>query len=128
MPSILESEYIEPIRPYSLDELKSLRTKLYNNLRLGKMRVYHQRCNHFYIAKVNSRKEKEMIERNCNDIGNCSVCWKLGKTRENLREKAKNMVYAYCNRFYEEPPVITYDDFDLENVFYKWLYQDQDQN
>lgn len=124
MTSVLESEYIEPTRPYSLDELKGLRKKLYHNLRLGKMRVYHRHCNHFYTPKINSRKEKEMIEQNCNDIGNCSVCWKLAKTQGYLRQKAKNMVRSYCNTFYEDP-VVTYNNIDLETIFYKWLYEEQ---
>ena len=123
--SILESEYIEPTRPYSLDELTALRKKLYHKQRLGKMRAHHQRCNHFYVAKLNSRKEREITEQNCNDIGNCSVCWKLGKTQGYLREKARNMVRAYCNTFYEEPQAITYNNIDLETIFYKWLYEEQ---
>ena len=123
--NILESEYIEPTRPYSVDEIKELRKKLYHKQRLGKMRIHHKRCDHFYSTKINSRKEKEMMEQKCSDIGNCSVCWKLGKTQGYLREKSKNMVWSYCNTFYQEPLVITYNNLDLETVFYTWLYQEK---
>jgi hypothetical protein len=124
MTTVLESEYVGPTRPYSQDELKQSREKLYLNLRLGKIMAHHQRCDHFYFAKQNGRKEKEMRDQNSNDVGNCSVCWKVGKTQGNLREKARNLVNAYCREFYEEPKYLSHDNVDLENVYYRWLYED----
>ena len=124
MTTILESEYVEPTRPYSQDELKQMRQKLYRNLRLGKMLAHHQRCDHLYLAKQNGRKEKEMYEQESNDVGNCSVCWKIGKTQVNLREKARGLAQTYYNTFYEEPKYITYDKVDLENLYYRWLYEE----
>jgi hypothetical protein len=124
MTTVLETEYVEPTRPYSQDELIQARHELYRSLRLGNMKAHHRRCDHFYLAKQNGRKEKEMREQNSNDVGNCSVCWKIGKTHANLRERARNLVQAYCDEFYEEPKYLTYGAVDLENVYYQWLYED----
>ncbi len=124
MTTILESEYIGPSRPYSHDELKQSRQKLYRNMWLGKTMAHHGRCNHFYLVKQNGRKEKEMREQNSNDVGNCSVCWKIGKTHGNLRDRAIDLVHAYCDTFYEEPKCLSYGEVYLENVYYRWLYDD----
>lgn len=122
MTNILETEYVEQTRPYSQEELKQMRKMLYHRLRLGTMLARHQHCNHFYLVKQNGRKEKEMREKNSADVGNCSVCWKIGKTKVNLRERAINLVNAYCEVFYEEPNYLSYGKVDLENVYYRWLY------
>lgn len=121
--SILDSEYVPANRPYSQNELKYLQENLYKSIRLGNAKTFHTKCGHFYLVKENSRKEKEIKEKNSSeDIGNCSVCWKLHKTSDYLKDKAYDMVDAYCRRFYEEPEKLTYDLLDLETVFYKWLY------
>jgi hypothetical protein len=122
--TILEKDYVEQERPYSLKELKNTRTNLYNTLRLGNTKANHQRCGHFYFVKENGRKEKEMYEQDSDDIGNCSVCWKLSKVEKFLKNRSQNLVEAYSNEFYNEPKYITYDNLDLETVFYKWLYED----
>lgn len=123
--SILESEFIRPTRPYSQNELKFMRNSLYKNINLGNNRIYHTKCNHFYYVKKNSRKEKELKEKNRNEnIGNCSVCWKLSKTPKHLKNNANDMVDYYCNSFYDENEYYSYSLFDLENVFYRWLYQE----
>lgn len=127
MTSVLESEYIEPTRPYSQDELKQFRQNLYRKLRLGKTQARHQRCGHFYLVKQNGRKEKEMHERKSVDVGNCSVCWKIGKTQGNkLREKARDLVEIYSNTFFEQDddnkPYLTYSNMDVEDGYYRWLY------
>ena len=123
MTSILESEYIAPTRPYSQDELKYLREKLHQRLRLGEMRVEHGKCKHFYLVKQNSRKEKELRVSDTNDVGNCSVCWKLTKTPSLLRDQAHNLVHVYCNYYYDEPKYLNYEKVDCENIFYLWLYE-----
>lgn len=121
--SILDSEYIVPTRPYSQNELKYLEENLYKNIRLGDSKTFHSKCGHFYYVKENSRKEKEIKEKNITeDIGNCSVCWKLHKTPDYLKDKAYDMVESYCKSFYTYPEKLTYSLIDLEIVFYKWLY------
>lgn len=122
--SILESEYVEPTRPYSCNELKHMRENLYKSLRLGNIRACHKRCNHFYKVKENGRKEKEIIENENPDFGNCSVCWKISKTPRHLKARAKGLVEVYSQTFLEDPKVLTYDNIDVETIFYKWLYLD----
>jgi hypothetical protein len=125
MTSILETNYIEPKRPYSNNELIFMRNKMYKKFRLGKTRAYHRRCNHFYLVKENGRKEKEILENDSCDIGNCSLCWKLTKTPRPLKEAAKNLINIYSENFYEEPTCLTYSKLDIEICFYKWLYEEQ---
>ena len=121
MTSILDSDYIEQTRPYSQNEFKDMRYRLYNEFRLGKTRASHSKCKHFYLVKKNGKKEKE-IQNNSENIGNCSVCWKLSKMPNDLRYKADDLIKAYTNDFQEEPIKYNYNLYDLENVFYRWLY------
>ena len=120
--SILDQEYNEKTRPYSQNELHFNREKLFSKLRIGKVRAYHK-CNHFYFVKENGRKEKEILEYKNEVCGNCSVCWKLNKTPRHLKTKAKSLIDAYCDRFYQFPLFLSYDDSDVEIIFYKWLYE-----
>lgn len=124
MTSVLESEYYEPDRPYSQDELKDMKVSLYRRIRLGKEKAFHKKCNHFYYVKENSKKEKE-IKSDSNDIGNCSVCWSLSKTPNNLKDKAYDLTNAYMSQFGDNSESLTYDSYDLEDIFYKWLYSTQ---
>jgi hypothetical protein len=119
--SVLETDYVEPRRPYSQAELSNMRYKLYRHLRLGKTKAHHEKCDHFYFVKENGRKEKDIIEQNTSDCGNCSVCWKINKTPKHLKNKAYDLVNEYCKIYYNEPTYLTYEDVDLENAFYKWM-------
>ena len=121
--SALESEYIEPTRPYSLNELAYTRERLFKSMRIGKVRAEHKKCRHFYFVKENGRREKEIKESGSNDTGYCSVCWKLGKTPRHLKSRGQDLVNSYSNKLYEEPKFLTYDIMDLESVFYRWLYE-----
>ena len=123
MTSILDSDYIEQQRPYSQDEIKDMRNRLYRDFRLGKEKAHHEKCRHFYFVKKNGKKEKE-IQNKSENIGNCSVCWKISKTSKDYKNKAHDLVNAYCFEFYEDPAHISYSLFDIENIFYKWLYTD----
>ena len=121
--SILESAYIKQERPYSENELKYLRQNLYKKVNLGTIKSYPSKCEHFYFVKNNSRKEKEIKEKNSTEnIGNCSVCWKINKTEKRLRKNAYELVNEYCNSFYNDNEEYTYNLLDLENSFYTWLY------
>ena len=121
--SILDSNYIEPTRPYSQNELSDMRAHLYRQLKLGKEKAYHHKCKHLYIVKENSKKEKE-IKENSEDIGNCSVCWKISKTPNNIRNKAYDLIKAYNSEFSSDPEFVNYNLYDLENIYYRWLYLD----
>ena len=123
--SFLETEYIQPKRPYSENELKFLRENLYKNLNIGNIKTSHSKCKHFYFVKKNSRKEKEIKEKDKTiDIGNCSICWKINKTPRNLQDRAYDLSDSYCRMFYDDNYKYNYDLLDLETIFYKWLYCD----
>jgi len=124
--SIPEEDKVNYMRPFSQKELLSLREKLYKNLRLGTMRVYHDECQHFYYVRHNGRKEKDMLQNNStNNVGNCSVCWKVNKTTLNQQTQIKDLISDYSNYLYTDPTYLTYDLIELEKDFYKWLYSDQ---
>lgn len=122
--SALDIEYVAPTRPYSRNELAHLRTKLHRYLRLGKTYASHKSCGHFYRVRENGRKSKQIEELGTNDVGNCSVCWKINKTPKESRDRARNMVSKFMDEFYNDPEFISYNELDLETVFYKWLYED----
>ena len=122
--SILDQEYIEPERPYSQRELQYNRNRVFRTLRVGKNRAHHKRCDHFYFVKDHGRKEKEIKEANAGDVGNCSVCWKFSQTHRNLKTNARNLINEYCREFYDTPKYFTYENVDLETVFYQWLYEE----
>jgi hypothetical protein len=120
--SVLELPYQAPKRPYSQNELKATRVKLYRELRLGKTRAEHKKCGHFYLVKENGRKEKDIIEQKNADCGNCSVCWKISKTPRDLKNSAQNLIKEYSDLFFDEDQVkLSYDSIDIETCFYKWL-------
>jgi len=123
MTSILDSDYIEQTRPYSQNEFKDMRYKLYKELRLGKTKAFHTKCKHFYLVKKNGKKERE-IQNNSADIGNCSICWKIAKSPKDYKGKANDLVNTYCFEFYEDPDYMSYGLFDIENTFYRWLYSE----
>jgi hypothetical protein len=120
---VLLSQYTQPHRPYSVEELKDIRENLYQSLKLGQQSVYHDKCNHYYLVRQNSQKEKEILESGNNrNIGNCSVCWKLNNCTKQNSDIASSLVYHYTNDFHLDPAPLSYDTVDLENMYYKWLY------
>ena len=127
MTSILESDYIKPIRPYSSNELRDMRDNFIKKLNLSNVTAYHKNCRHFYFVKENGRKEKELNE-NKDNTGNCSCCWKLSKIPKHLIQKAEDLVNIYSEKFNIYPSSLTYDLLDIEICFYKWLYIDNYDN
>jgi cob(I)alamin adenosyltransferase len=127
MSSVLESEYVKPVRPYSQDELKDRRQLLRKTLYLGNTVAYHSRCGHFYLLKRNSKREKEIKATGTLDTGNCTVCWKLHHTPRLLRKNARNLVKNYCYVFNEETikpnskHYISYEMAEIESAYYQWL-------
>ena len=121
--SVLEEKYVEPARPYSQRELKDIRNKLFRELRVGKVRVYHKKCDHFYFVKDKGRKEKDIENSNKEDVGNCSVCWRFSKTPYMLKPKALEIINGYKSVFFEPLSYISYSNSYLEMMFYRWLYE-----
>jgi hypothetical protein len=75
-------------------------------------------------VKEHGRKEKEIKEAKSDDVGNCSVCWKVNKTHRDLKSIARNLTNEYQKRFKEPTTYFTYEDVDLETTFVKWLYEE----
>lgn len=124
MKSILETEYVKPNRPISLNELNTIRKELFKELNLSEIKSFHK-CKHFYYVKKNGRKEKEINDKNNNyNIGNCSCCWKLHNTPIEFKNLAYDLVNTYTKNFYNEPEKLSYILTDLETTYYRWLYQD----
>lgn len=125
MTSILESEYNLPLRPYSDKELQQKRINLFRMARVGEIIAFHPRCNHTYFVRSKGRKEQKILETHDSGVGNCSICWKLSKTPNNLYDKAIRVVESYTSIFFTQRKQlkdITYSDLDILTVFYKWLY------
>src|SRR5277367_4575522 len=95
MPSVLENRYTEVTRPFSQDELSTMHNRVFRWLRIGTVRAHHRKCNHFYFVKENGKKAKEIEECGTSDIGNCSVCWKIHNTPQDLRDRARDLVDRY---------------------------------
>jgi hypothetical protein len=123
--SILESEYEDPTRPYSQNELHFLKKRNLRRLRIGVYEAYHSRCNHSYYVRKGGRKEKTIKENtNFQDVGNCSICWKLSKTDINFQNKAEDLIDSYMELFMDPEKKLNYYDVELERIFYTWLYED----
>ena len=120
--SVLKQKYIEPTRPYSQNEHQYNREKMFNKLRIGKTWVFHKKCGHFYRVKKNGKKQQEIENSYTDDLGNCSVCWRINRTSRNLKSAAIDVVREYSIYFCNTNKFFTYDMVKLENKFYNWLY------
>jgi len=123
MTSVLTTDYVPQTRPYSQNELRDMREKLYSKLNLSNILASHPKCKHFYFVRKNSRKYNNIKEENNPDSGNCSVCWKLNNTPKDLYDKAEELVYLFEREFKEPRYDLTYDSFDIENCYYNWIYE-----
>ena len=121
--SILETTYVPQHRPYSTLELEDTKNNLFNKLHLSCEWANHEKCGHKYHVKTNGKKFNQIVEFNNRDVGNCSVCWKLSKTDNNLKNTAFGIVEKY-NRDVFNDDSYSYNNADIENVYYKWLYVD----
>ena len=121
---IIDQEYKEPYRPYSQKELLYNRDRVFSSLRVGNIKAHHIKCDHFYNVKERGRKEKEIKETNNKDVGNCSVCWKLNKTPQNMRNETLDIIDQYCSVFYNQPKYLSFETNNIQIKFYKWLYEE----
>jgi hypothetical protein len=122
MENILRKEFPPADRPYSQNELIDMRDRILGRLKVGNTMVYHQQTGYFYLAKSGGKKEIAVQSGEELDPAGCSVCWKLRKTPNNLREEARNMVEAYQVNFEKKPDKWNLGLINLEATFYKWLY------
>ena len=113
-----ESEQI--YRPISQEEIKNIRENNLRRTRISNLMVFHENCNHFYLAKQNGKKLKQ-IENN-EGPGYCSVCWKIKNTSVERRDEIQNFVDNYQVNFENKPEKWTMDLVKLEKNYYNWLY------
>ncbi len=113
-----ESEQI--YRPISQEEIKNIRENNLRRTRISNLMVFHENCNHFYLAKQNGKKLKQ-IENN-EGPGYCSVCWKIKNTPVERRDEIQNFVDNYQVNFENKPEKWTMDLVKLEKNYYNWLY------
>lgn len=130
--SILTTEYVPEARPYGQMELEQQRKTLYFKLNLSNQWVHHHKCGHTYYVKQYGQKYKEVIESKTNiNVGNCSVCWKLRRMPRHLRDPSEYFTEEYGNVFkfrQDHNDELTYDDMQIERIFYTWLYLEQYEN
>ena len=126
--SVLMDKYTSPERPMSQRELQGLQNKLYWNLGISKyQRAEHRKCGHMYLVKRGGVKSR-MIHKNAdNDVGNCSVCWKLRQMQGELYNKARDFIQLYIEEFSEENPRLSFYNTEVERIYYSWLYEEGDE-
>ena len=109
--SILEMKYIPPSRPYSQKELSIMHENLFKQLKIGNNCVHFEdSCRHFYFRKDSLKTQS------------CLVCKKLKETRPNLLETAERLIEEY-NKYFLNETKLSYNSFDIENIYYKWIYK-----
>jgi len=126
---ILDCEYVEPERPYSQQELEDMLNKLKKNLKLSDEKLKFTTNNYTYYAKKYGKKEKQILDNKKNNldkynenIGGCSVEWKLKKTPNEFYNVALDIVEAYMDFEYNNPQKLSYFNIEIFRMFYSWLY------
>ncbi len=117
--SVLNTEWTPPDRPYSQNELKDMEMVFKRHLQLSDISVHHPECGHSYLIKKNGLRYKKILE-DPNDIGNCSMCWKLSRTPKGLKEK----VWEFIELNKPEDRRRTFFHFSVFKIFYTWLYDE----
>lgn len=113
---------IEPAtRPYSDKELSERRFRTRKWFRLGNVHAEHPECGHVYFTRLNSSKEKDIVENNDRDSGNCSVCWNLSKMHPEFIQEAQDLIRRY-NCVFRNEDTLTYESVMTEYVYYSWLF------
>ena len=127
MDNLLERKYCVPCRPYSKIELQDFRQKLKKKLKLSDISLLHTKCGHKYLIKLNGRKYSTITEnpdysKNSENIGNCSVCWKIFNTDNKYKKIAKDLAKEYKD-ILDSSIEFGHYEIELEKLFYDWLYQ-----
>lgn len=121
--SILMSKSVEETRPYSQLELVKNRNQMFSELNLSHRSVSHTDCGHSYHVRMYGQKFKEMNDLGTTeDVGNCSVCWKLRRTPRNLKHAAEHFI-GLCQDINRDH--LTFLDIQAEKIFNTWLYLEQ---
>lgn len=121
--SVLNSVWTEPARPYSHRELHDSQKDFLHHLRLSRDWVHHSECGHRYFVKHNGVKHKLMLEASDRNVGNCSVCWKLRQTPDELIDCAYMFVDSYMDLGDDpERPPLDVKAYEITKIYYTWLY------
>ena len=122
---ILLQKYKELDRPISKYELKFLQKQNKILLNLSHMHIKHENCNHTYLCKRFGKKFKLLQENNLDqDIGNCSVCWKIYHTDFLLKKIANDLAAEYAHVIStKKEEEFSYYEIELEKIFHSWLYK-----
>ena len=127
---ILDSEFCDPERPYSQKELTDMMFNLKKKLKLSNEKLLYTNNNYIYYAKKYGKKEKQVIENKNNNIknyneniGGCSVEWKLRKTPKKFLYVANDIIDAYMDFEHNSPEKLSYFNIEIFRMFYSWLYE-----
>lgn len=127
--TILLEKFPEAQRPYSQMELKDIRSKTKQILRLSEEQAEHSNTRYFYYVKRGGRKEQQLLQNpNNRNVGTCSVTWKLDNTSADLKDDAYNLVDEYMYNFETEPEHLSFRTVMLERIFYTWLFEKTQRN
>ncbi len=120
---LLLTKYKDIERPISQYELQQREKSNRFKLNLSNLYIQHAECKHTYLCKRFGKKYKELQESNeNNDIGNCSVCWKISHTEFILKQIARDLAAEYYHIVNNKLPKTHYE-IELENFFHSWLYK-----
>jgi hypothetical protein len=115
----------EQTRPYSQDELNFERNRFFSKNRISEVLCTHNKCKHQYRVKENGKKYQEITQSGKEDCGNCSVCWKLRKTPNELVPQIDDLIEEFYQEFYDnKDSTISFNTLNLEIDFYNWLYNE----
>ena len=126
---ILDSEYSEPTRPYSQQELEEMIENVKKKLKLSDVKLEYTRNNYIYYTKKYGKKEKQCLENQKNgieypnrNISGCSIEWQLRQTPEEYYHIAEDIIDAYMDYEHNPPEKISYFNVEIFRMFYSWLY------
>ena len=70
-----------------------------------------------------SENKNNNVEKYNENIGNCSVLWKLAKTPDHLKQNANELVKEYMYLFVNNKDNRkTHYKLEIFKIFYQWLY------
>ena len=93
---LLLKKYKTIERPISQYELQQCEKSNRFKLNLSNLYIQHAECKHTYLCKRFGKKYKELQENiENNDIGNCSVCWKISHTEFIFKQIARDLAAEY---------------------------------
>ena len=125
--SVLHTVWEEPSRPYAQRELKDMERRLLRNMYLTNDMASHTSCGHRYYVKYGGVKYKQIHAEDSTgpvNVGNCSVCWKLRQTPNELIPLIEEFITLYEEDCENPEARRTFFAFEVARIFYTWLYRE----